>query len=133
MSGDRPVPHPRTSRAPMAGTETAAGLSARLTELRARRLDDETRAAQLPTLLRAIALSLRDRDTGSSPRLSDHRAALERIWAEVEDLVVATARVAVRVHLHTVDPDDPLVPRARRAITHSQAALREFAEVVNRR
>ena len=99
--------------------------------MRARRLDDEAEAAQLPLLLRAILVSRRDRDAGSSATLSEHRAYLERIWSDLEDLVATTARVAVRMHLHGTDPADPLARQARRAIEHSQAALREFAEAVN--
>lgn len=106
-------------------------LSVRLKQLRAQRLDDEAQAAQLPTLLRAIALSRRDRDAGSSPMLSNHRAALERMWSDVEELVSVTAQIAVRLHLHGGDETDPLVRRARRAIEQSKAALREFAEAVN--
>jgi hypothetical protein len=131
VSGDRPVPRPRPPHASESGQETAAELAARLKDLRVQRLDDEAEAAQLPTLLRAILLSRRDCDAGSGPLLAEHRAHLERIWSDLEDLVTATPRVAVRTHLHRADAADPLVRRARRAIEGSQAALREFAEAVN--
>jgi hypothetical protein len=116
---------------PEPGQETVTDMAARLKQLRGQRLDDEAEAAQLPTLLRAILLSRQDRDAGCSPTLLEHRAHLERIWSDVEDLVTATARVAIRMHLHGADAADPLGRRARRAIERSQAALREFAEAVN--
>jgi hypothetical protein len=131
VSGDRPVPRPRSSLTRASGQETVTELAARLKDLRAQRLDDEAEAAQLPTLLRAILLSRQDRDAGSSPTLSEHRAHLERIWSDLEDLVATTARVAVRMHLHDADAADPLLRRAQRAIEHSRVALREFAEAVN--
>jgi hypothetical protein len=131
VSDDRPVPRPRTPRTPDPGSETVAELSARLTKLRAQRLDDEAQGAQLPTLLRAILVSRRDRDGGSSPKLSDYRASLERMWSDLEDLLAATARVAVWLHLRGEDEADPVARRARRAIEQSRTALREFAEAVN--
>ncbi|HEX6497774.1 MAG TPA: hypothetical protein VF054_01930 [Micromonosporaceae bacterium] len=130
MRGDQPAPQCRTPRAPEPHAAVAQ-LCAQLKELRAQRLVDEAESAQLSTLLRGIVLTRRDRDAGSSPTLSEQRAALERIWVDVEDLVVTTARVAVRLHLYGADQHDPLARRGWRAIERSQAALREFAEAVN--
>jgi hypothetical protein len=129
MSAD--VPRPRTAPVCDTGAETVAALTARLKELRAQRLADEAAAAQLPTLLRAIMLSRRDRDAGSSPTLSGHRAALERAWSELEELITTTARVGVRLHLYGGEETDPLVRRAQRAIEQSRAALQAFAQAVN--
>jgi hypothetical protein len=106
-------------------------LAGRLKELRAQRQADEAEAAQLSILLRAIMVTRRDRDTGSSPALADHRAHLERIWADVESLVCLTARVAVRLHLRGGDSADPLNRRAWQAIQQSRAALAAFGEAVN--
>jgi hypothetical protein len=131
VSGDRRVPPPRPPAGLEPGGETAAELAARLKVLRAQRLDDEAEAAQLPTLLRAVLVTRRDRDVGCSPTLAEYREQLERIWSDVEDLVCATARIAVRTHLHRAHAADPLLGRVGRAIGHSQAALREFAEAVN--
>lgn len=136
-STDRPsaIPHPRAPEepAPLGETseETVAQLTARLKNLRTQRLRDEAEAAQLDTVLRAVLLSRCDRDGGSSPTLAEHRAHLERIWAELEQLMSTTARVAVRLHLRDSDPDDPLARRAQRAIRQSQQALAAFAEAVN--
>jgi hypothetical protein len=131
VSGDRPVPPPRPPEGSERGAETAAVLAARLKVLRAQRLDDEAEAAQLPTLLRAVLVTRRDRDAGCSPVLAQYRVQLERIWSDLEDLVSATARIAVRSHLHETDAADPLLRRVARAIEHSQTALGEFAEAVN--
>lgn len=136
-STERPsaIPHPRAPQEPApsreATEETVAQLTARLKDLRTQRLRDEAEAAQLNMVLRAVLLSRCDRDAGSSPTLAEHRAHLERIWAEVEHLMSTTARVAVRLHLRASDPDDPLARRAQRAIRQSQEALGAFAEAVN--
>jgi hypothetical protein len=133
---DRPVPRPRPEPGAelgdgFGGTQTPAELRERLQGLRAQRLQAESEAAQLLTVLRAIALNRRARDAGSSPMLSEHRAHLERIVTEVEELVSTTTRIAVRLHLHGGDDTDPLVRRARRAIEQSQSALHAFSEAVN--
>lgn len=130
---DRPraIPQPCTPQPAVTGEETAAKLTARLTELRTQRLHDEAEAAQLDTVLRAILISRCDRDAGSSPTSAEHRAHLERIWADLEQLMTVAARMAVLLHLRAADSEDPLTRRAQRAIQQSQAALAAFAEAVN--
>jgi hypothetical protein len=126
------------SRAPAGGpvgrvganADTAAVLTTQLRALRAQRLADEREGEHLPALLRAIALTRRDRDSGASQQLRAHRAHLERIWADAEDLIVTGMRVALRVHLRGGGDTDPVVRRARQVIEQSQKALLELSEAV---
>lgn len=130
-AGGRPVPQPRSDN--QAGDETVAQLTTQLKQARAQRLDDEAEAAQLTTLLRAIVLSRRDRDAGSSPALGEHREHLERMFDELENMVRAAARVAIRLQVRgaSKQDNDPTTRRALRAIEQSRAALAAFAEAVN--
>jgi hypothetical protein len=98
--------------------------------LRQQRDDDERVAAELTPLLRAIAITRRDRDAGVSHELRAHRARLERVWADAEELIFTGMRVALRVHLRGGDDTDPVVHRARRVIEQSYGALRALAETV---
>jgi hypothetical protein len=111
--------------------QTIARLKRELREIREVRIRDEAETGQLDTVLRAIALTRRDRDAASSTALTGHRDHLERIWADLEHLMSLTARLGIRLQLRRRDPDDPLARRARRAIEQSQQALARFAEQVN--
>jgi hypothetical protein len=111
--------------------QTVARLQRELRQVRANRIRDEAEAAQLDTVLRAIALTRRDRDAASSRTLAGHRDQLERMWIDLEHLLSLTARVSVRLQLRQCDPDDPLLYRARRAVEQSRQALVTFAEQVN--
>lgn len=130
-AGGRPVPQPRSGD--RSGEETVAQLTAQLKQARTQRLDDEAEAAQLGVLLRAIVLSRRDRDAGSSPVLAEHREHLERMFGELENMVCVAARVAIRLQVRGTSgqDDDPTTRRALRAIEQSRAALAAFAEAVN--
>lgn len=103
-------------------------LAARLKLLRKQRRDDEREADLLPQLLRAIALVRRDRDAGVSQTLRAHRAHLERMWTDAEDLIVTSLQVALRVELRGADDTDPVVHRARRALRQGQEALRALSD-----
>jgi hypothetical protein len=114
-----------------APTETPAVLKDQLRALRAQRLDHEREAAQLEPVLRAIALTRRDRDSGSTAKLRANRAQLERVWSDTEDLIVTGARVAVLVYLRGGDETDPVVRQALRAIAQIQVGQVALAEAVN--
>jgi hypothetical protein len=92
------------------------------------RVADEDEANRLPQLMRAILLNGRDRDAGVNQQLRGHRAHLERICADAEELVIASMQTAVRIHLHGGGDDDPVVQEARRALRHGQAALRRLSD-----
>jgi hypothetical protein len=103
-------------------------LTARLQDMRSQRIHAEREANQLPQVLRGIALTRRERDAGVSQQLRTHRAHLERVFADAEDLIVTTLRVALRTQLRGGDDSDPVVYRAHRAIDTSQAALRALSD-----
>jgi hypothetical protein len=113
------------------GEDSVAELSARLKDLRTERVAHEGEAGQLPTLLRAIIACRRNRDAGSSSLLAEHRASLEDLWSDVEQLLVDTARIAIWLHLHDSVEADPVGRRALRAIGQTQTALQELAVAVS--
>lgn len=113
-----------------AGEDDPRLLTARLQTIRRQRIADEREADQLPQLLRAIALVRRDRDAGTNRQMLRHRAQLERLWADVEDLVITIARVAVRTQLRDVQPGDPLVHDARQALRRAQHAIQILGEAI---
>lgn len=85
----------------------------------------EHEAAQLSSLLRAIALVCRDRDGSSSPALRAQRARLEQVCSEMEDLIFETVKTAVRVHLRGDNgQQDSVVRRAHRVLDSSVQAIR---------
>jgi hypothetical protein len=99
-------------------------VKARLRAVREQRKGGEHEAAQLPSLLRAIALVRRDRDAGASRVLLAQRAELERVHTEVEDLIFAVVRTAIRAYVRGDSGEDPVVRRAHRAIDSALQALR---------
>ena len=76
MSDNLAVPQQRSPSTPQPERGTPAELTARLKELHMQRLADEAEAAQLSILLRAILLTRLDRDAGTAPKLTEHRAHL---------------------------------------------------------
>jgi hypothetical protein len=125
VGGTAPEEHDETPE------QTIARLKQQLRQVRDARIRDEAEAAQLDTVLRAVALTRQDRDAASSTTLAGHREHLERIWADLEHLMGLTARLGIRLQMSQRDPEDPLVHRARRAIEQSRQALTDFAEQVN--
>jgi len=116
-----------------AGQDDARALTARLQTIRRQRIADEREADQLPQLLRAITLVRRDRDAGTNRQMLRHRAQLERLWADVEDLVITIARVAVRTQLRDAEPGDPVVHDARQALQRAQDAIQILGEGIGDR
>ena len=105
-------------------------LTARLQTIRRQRIADEREADQLPQLLRAITLVRRDRDAGTNRQMLRHRAQLERLWADVEDLVITIARVAVRTQLRDAEPGDPVVHDAKQALQRAQQAIQILGDAI---
>jgi hypothetical protein len=106
--------------------DEAAAMRADLLALREQRRTDEDEAAKLPSLLSGIALTRRERDACSSPALRAHRAQLERVCAEAEELIFVTVQTAIWAHLRGDDGHDPVVAQAHRAIDSSVQALRRW-------
>ena len=102
-------------------------LATQLAELRRQRHTDEAEASRLTPLLRAILLARRDRDGCMSPRVRAHRAHMERVFADAEDLVFSVVQMNVLLHARGLDDADPIVHEARRVMSRASQAVDELS------
>jgi hypothetical protein len=110
---------------PDAGDERER-LAMRLDAVRKQRIADEAQGGQLPQLLRAIVRARRDRDSGLNRRLRAHRDHLERVMSDAEDLVFTVIEVNLFIHARGLQPSDPLVHEARKAVRRAGDAIEKL-------
>jgi hypothetical protein len=101
-------------------------LASSLAAIRQQRRADEAQGNELPQLLRAIARARRDRDSGMSYRLRAHRDHLEKVFTDAEDLIFSVIEVKLFIHIRGLEPGDPLVHEARKAVRRGQDAIHQL-------